>query len=96
MPFRGMFQRHAIPLSFYPPIPYSQASNHSVTVGFVKTMLFISTTFYVTRWRILSRVGGTVYARTGGEVGTTSFPFDKLDYYIKKVPIWGDDVCGVI
>ena len=37
---------------FTPPIPYLQASDHSVTVGVVKTVLFIGTTFSVTHCRI--------------------------------------------
>ena len=33
--------RHASPLLLYPPIPYSQASDHSVTDGLTKPMLLI-------------------------------------------------------
>ena len=36
-----MFHRHAINLSLYPTIIYSKESDHSVTVGILKTMLFI-------------------------------------------------------
>ena len=32
----GIFHRHARPFSLYPPMPYSQASDHSVTDGFYK------------------------------------------------------------
>ena len=39
-------------LSLYPPIPYLQAFDNSVTVGVVKTILFISTPFSVTHWII--------------------------------------------
>ena len=39
----GIFHRHARPLSMYPPMPYSQASGHSVTEGLTKTMLLIGT-----------------------------------------------------
>ena len=49
---RGIYQRYAMNLSFNPLIPYTQALDHSVTVGDVKTMLFIGTTFYVTHCRI--------------------------------------------
>ena len=48
----GMYQRHAMPLLLYPPIPHWQASDHSVTVGVVNTMLFIGTPVYATNWRI--------------------------------------------
>ena len=48
----GGCQRHAMPLSLYPPILYLQVSDHIATVWVVKIMLFIGTTFYVTHWRI--------------------------------------------
>ena len=44
-----MRQRHSMPLSWNPLIPYFQESDHSVTVGVVKTMLFIVTPFSVIR-----------------------------------------------
>ena len=46
-----MYQRHVMPLSLYPQIPYSRALDHMIHFVFVKTMLFIGTTFSVTRWR---------------------------------------------
>ena len=48
----GMYKLHDMPLSLYPMIPYPQASNHSVTVGVVKNMLFIGTPLSITHWRI--------------------------------------------
>ena len=47
-----MYQHRAIPLSLCPTVPYLQALDHIMNVGFVKTMLFTSTTFSVTHWRI--------------------------------------------
>ena len=47
----GIIHRHARPLSLYPPIPYSKASDNSVTDGLTKTMLFIGTPLVVKRWR---------------------------------------------
>ena len=44
----GIFHRHARPFSLYPPMPYSQASDHSVTDGLTKTMLLIGTPLVVT------------------------------------------------
>ena len=49
---RGVCQRHAMTLSFYPPIPYLQVSDHIATVWVVKIMLFIGTTFSVIHWSI--------------------------------------------
>ena len=47
----GILHRHARPLYLYPPIPYSQASNHIITDGLKKTMLLIGTPLVVTCWR---------------------------------------------
>ena len=47
----GIFHRHARPLSLYPPVTYSQASDYSVTDGLKKTMLLIGTPLVVTCWR---------------------------------------------
>ena len=44
----GIFHRHARPFSLYPPMPYSQASDHSVADGLKKTMLLIRTPLVVT------------------------------------------------
>ena len=43
---------HAMPLSLYPLIPYFQVLGHSVTVGILKTMLFVGNPLVVTHWRI--------------------------------------------
>ena len=51
----GMCQRDAMTLVLYSPIPYFQASNQSVNVGFIKTVLFIGTNFSVTHLRIFIR-----------------------------------------
>ena len=47
----GIIHRYARPLSLYPPISYSQASDHSVTGGLTNTMLLIGTPLVVTCWR---------------------------------------------
>ena len=54
MPYRygGMNHCYAVPLSLYPPMPYSKASDHSVTIGITNTMLFIGIPLAVTHWRV--------------------------------------------
>ena len=47
----GIFHLHARILSLYPPMPYSQAYDHSVTDGLKKTTLLIGTPLVVTSWR---------------------------------------------
>ena len=47
----GILHRHARPFSLYPPISYSQASDHSVTDGLKNNMLLIGTPLVVTRWK---------------------------------------------
>ena len=47
-----MYQRHVMTFSLYPTIPYLQASDQSVTVGVVNTMLFIRTPISSTHWKI--------------------------------------------
>ena len=47
----GIFHCHARPFSLYPPMPYSQASDHSVIDGLTKTMFLIGTPLLVTCWR---------------------------------------------
>ena len=47
----GIFHCHARPFSLYLPIPYSQASDHSVTYGLTKTVLLFGTPLVVTCWR---------------------------------------------
>ena len=42
---------HDRPLLLNPQMPYSQASDHSVNDGFIKTMLLIGTPLVVTCWR---------------------------------------------
>ena len=46
----GILHRQARPLSLYPPMPYSQAYEHSVTDGLTNTMLFIGTPLMVICW----------------------------------------------
>ena len=48
----GMYQRHAMPLSFHPLIQYLQASDHSLTFGVVNMMLFIGTPISATHCMI--------------------------------------------
>ena len=48
-----IFHRRARPFSLHPPMPYSQASDHSVTDGLTKTMLLIGNPLVVTCWRNL-------------------------------------------
>ena len=47
----GILHRHARPFLLYPPMPYSQASDHSVTDGLANTMLLVGTPLVVTCWR---------------------------------------------
>ena len=46
----GILHRHAMPFLLYPPMPCSQASDHSVTDGLTKYMLLIGTPLVVTCW----------------------------------------------
>ena len=48
--FGGVFHHHESPLSFYLPMMYSYALDHSVTVSSVKNF-FIGTPFGVTHWK---------------------------------------------
>ena len=47
----GIIHRHARPFSLYPPMTYSQASEHSVTDGLTKTVVLIGIPLVVTCWR---------------------------------------------
>ena len=47
----GILHRRDRTFSLYPPMPYSQASDHSVTDGFTKTMLLIGNPLVVICWR---------------------------------------------
>ena len=49
----GILHCHAKQLSLHPPITYSQTFDHSVTVGFTKTVLLIRPHLVVTRCRAL-------------------------------------------
>ena len=81
----GMYQRHAMPFSFYPPIPYSQASDHSVTVGVMSNMLFIGTPFSVTYWRIFIQRCGSCLFQDLISCGTHLFPlFRRLRSLFRK------------
>ena len=48
--YEGIIPLRANPLSLYPPIPYLQVSDHSVSVWMTKAMLFIGTLLVVTCW----------------------------------------------
>ena len=47
-----MLQRHDMTLLLYTLIPYSNTSDHSVTVGIVNNMLFVGAPSSVTLWSI--------------------------------------------
>ena len=80
-----MYQRHAMPLSFYPPITYSQASDHSVTVGVVNTMLLIGTPVSATHWRIFIQKCGSCLFQDWRRCGPHFFPiFRKLRSLFRK------------
>ena len=51
-----IYHHHARPLSMYPLIAYQYASEHSVTICAVKSMLFIGPPFNVTHWRNLIQI----------------------------------------
>ena len=51
--YYGSLHHHAKTLSLEPPMPYSQASDHSVTVDLTMTMLLIGTPLVDKRWRDL-------------------------------------------
>ena len=46
-----ILHRHARPFLLYPPMPYSQASDHRLIDGLTKTMLFIGILLLVTCWK---------------------------------------------
>ena len=48
--YERIINLHARPLSLKPPMPYSQASDHSVTYGLTSNMLLIGTPLVVTCW----------------------------------------------
>ena len=87
LPFHaeGILHRRARPLSLYPPMPYSQASDYRVTDGLTKTMLFIGTPLVVTCWRnfIQSWIYSQCHSRS--RCGTHFFPlFSKWCSRFKK------------
>ena len=51
-----MYQSYAMHLSFYPPIPYFQVLDHSVTAGVVNMIFFIITPVSATHWRIFIHI----------------------------------------
>ena len=73
MPFGGMYQRHAMPLSLVPLIPYLQALYHSVAVVVVNTIFLLGLLHLQPIGGVLSRAVGPVYASTGDAVVPTSF-----------------------
>ena len=67
-----------MPLLLYYTIQYSKALEHSVTIGIVKTMLFIGTNLYIHIVGNLSRGGGLTCARNVGVVGPTYLPSSEV------------------
>ena len=63
-----ILHRNAQPFSLYPPTPYSQASDHSVTDGLVNNMLLIGTHLVVNVGGVSSIVGDLVDAIYGAVV----------------------------
>ena len=62
----GIPHRHARQLSLYPPMPYSQASNYSITDGLTKTMFLIGNSLVVTCWKNFIHCRGATASAGGG------------------------------
>ena len=66
-------------------MPYSQASDHSVTVGLTNTMLLISTPLVETLWRNLIHSWGSWQCHSWSRCGPRGFPlFSKWRIWFKK------------
>ena len=76
---------HAKTLLLQPTMPYSQASDHSVTVGLTNTMLLISTPLVETLWRNLIHSWGSWQCHSWSRCGPRGFPlFSKWRIWFKK------------
>ena len=74
----GMYQQHAMNLSLYPMIPYLQASDHSVTVGFVNIMLFIGTPLFMSHRRIFIQRCRSCLCQDWSSCGPHLFPLLEI------------------
>ena len=93
MPFGGMYQRHAMSLSLYPPISYLHASDNSVTVLVVNTMLFIGTTVSATHWGIFIQRCRSCLCQYWSLCGPHCFPlfwrlWSRFRKYLAGFIIW--------
>ena len=81
----GILHRHDRSLSLYPPIPYSQPSDHSVTDGLTNTMLLIGTPLVVTCWRSIIHSWRYIQCHSWSCCGPNSPPiFSKCCSRFKK------------
>ena len=91
-----MCQRHAMPLSFYPLIPYFQVSDHIVTAGVVNTMLSIGYLFFMTHWRIFIHSWRSYLCHYWRRCGTHLFPlFKRWSSRFRKY-LFGVTMCAAL
>ena len=85
--YYGILHLHAKPFSLEPPMPYSQASDHSVTVDLTMTMLLIGTPLVDKRWRDLIHGWGYYKCHSWSRCSHHSFPlFSKWHSRFRKYP----------
>ena len=70
----GIFHCHDRPFSLYPPMPYPQASDHSVTDDLTNTMLLIGTPLVVTCWKSFIHSWRSWRCHSWSLFGTNFFP----------------------
>ena len=74
-----------MPLSLYPPIPYSHVSDHIVTVGVLNNMLFIRNPISATHWRIFIHRCRSCMCQDCRRCGPQFFPiFRMLQSWFRK------------
>ena len=69
-----MRQRHAMTLLLYPPIPYFQASDYSVTIGMVNNILLTWTNFILNHCRIFIQRCRSCICQVWRRCGSHFFP----------------------
>ena len=75
--------------------PIFQASDHNVTVGVVKTMLFIGTTFSMTHWRIFIQRWSYCLCQDWNRCGPHIFPLLRMWYSQIRKYLAGGMMCAV-
>ena len=86
-------QRHTLNLLFYCPKPYLRASYHSVTIGIMKTIVFIGTTFSVNHCSILIQRGWSCLYQYLISYGPHFFPLFRRWCNRFRNPFYGGMMC---